>query len=318
MGIAAAVVAAAFYLSFVWWGADARSYQTRVDFFKPPKLDLSLGDGGRLVMKVSDQQFLERVHMNEMVPDHGHLVHLFLIRTPAMDRIWHLHPDQLPGGGEFVQDLPPLDAGHYSAFADLVHKTGFPFTMVGEIDLPQIPGKPPTGDDAGASVPPIGGNPGTTFTLPDGGRVVWHREAPLRANVPVFLRFEVQDSDGKPAGDLEPYMGMAAHAAIVRSDLSVFAHIHPSGTVPMASLMLASARNENAAPEQPMADMPEMQSMPSMPEMAASSMPGMAAGKVAPEISIPYGFPKPGAYRIFLQFKRRGRVETAVFDAQVQ
>jgi hypothetical protein len=40
--------------------------------------------------------------------------------------------------------------------------------------------------------------------------------------------------------------------------------------------------------------------------------------KVEPEFSIPYGFPKPGLYRIFLQFKRAGKVETAVFDAQVK
>jgi hypothetical protein len=38
---------------------------------------------------------------------------------------------------------------------------------------------------------------------------------------------------------------------------------------------------------------------------------------VSPEISMPYGFPKPGRYRIFFQFKRSGRIETAVFDAHV-
>jgi hypothetical protein len=37
-----------------------------------------------------------------------------------------------------------------------------------------------------------------------------------------------------------------------------------------------------------------------------------------PDLSIPYGFPKPGLYRIFLQFKRVGRIETASFDAHVQ
>ena len=36
-------------------------------------------------------------------------------------------------------------------------------------------------------------------------------------------------------------MGMTAHAEIVRSDCSVFAHIHPTGSVPMASFELAQA-----------------------------------------------------------------------------
>jgi hypothetical protein len=36
------------------------------------------------------------------------------------------------------------------------------------------------------------------------------------------------------------------------------------------------------------------------------------------EVSFPYGFPKPGAYRIFVQMKRAGEIETGVFDAEVK
>jgi hypothetical protein len=32
---------------------------------------------------------------------------------------------------------------------------------------------------------------------------------------------------------------------------------------------------------------------------------------------MPYGFPKPGHYRIFLQFKRAAKIETAYFDTLV-
>ena len=111
----------------------------------------------------------------------------------------------------------------------------------------------------------------------------------------MILRFEVQDQNGKPATGLEPYMGMAAHAEIMNSDLQVFAHIHPSGSVPMASLMMASTNS-------------------------ADSMPGMdmnSVQAVSPELSMPYGFPKPGHYRIFLQFKRANKIETAHFDTVV-
>ena len=62
-----------------------------------------------------------------------------------------------------------------------------------------------------------------------------------------------------------------------------------------------------------------------MPGMAMAGMtPGRAPGmttpgdRVDPEISFPYGFPKPGLYRIFVQVKRAGKIETGVFDANVE
>jgi len=35
-------------------------------------------------------------------------------------------------------------------------------------------------------------------------------------------------------------------------------------------------------------------------------------------ISFPYGFPEPGDYRIFVQVKRAGRIDTGSFDARVE
>jgi hypothetical protein len=105
----------------------------------------------------------------------------------------------------------------------------------------------------------------------------------------------VQDKDGKPANDLEPYMG---HAAFVSNDLSVFAHVHPAGSVSMASL--EPARGSTEVP----AGMPMAKLVANVP--------------LAPKVSFPYGFPRAGEYSIFVQIKRRGRVETGVFDALVE
>jgi len=99
----------------------------------------------------------------------------------------------------------------------------------------------------------------------------------------------VANADGTPATDLQPYMAMAGHAAVLRADLSVFAHLHPSGSAAMASLMLARS---------PHAMLADGQALP-------------------PEVSFPYGFPQPGRYRIFVQVKRAGRVETGAFDVDV-
>ena len=74
--------------------------------------------------------------------------------------------------------------------------------------------------------------------------MIWQRpSAGLRARTPMEFHFVVNDPQGNPVQDLEPYMGMAGHAEFVRSDFSVFAHVHPSGSVSMASLELAQRRH---------------------------------------------------------------------------
>jgi hypothetical protein len=259
--------------------------------------------------------------MTKLIPDHGHLMHLFLIRIPQMDRFYHLHP-QLSGGlqqkntNTFSIDLPQMSAGHYQVFADIVRESGFPDTMVAEIDLPDISGVPLTGDNSEVATHPIPSDTslsssntdvtekGDIDTLSYGYRMVWERgPIPLSANHFLWLRFRLEDPQGKPAADVEPYMGMAGHAEIVRSDRSVFAHIHPDGSIAMAALELAQ---QNSGPSANVNGMPAMTMEMQMP-----------ANSISPEVSFPYGFPKPGEYRMFVQIKRAGHIETGVFDTQV-
>jgi len=53
-----------------------------------------------------------------------------------------------------------------------------------------------------------------------------------------MFTFRVEDTDGHPANDLELYMGMPGHAVFIRRDLRVFAHVHPSGSAPMAAIAI--------------------------------------------------------------------------------
>jgi hypothetical protein len=308
MAITAVIVIGIIYLGKAWWGAEASNYKRGVNFFKPPEAETELQNGNQLVIRAKGQDpaWSKEVNIEEVIPDHNHLMHLFLISTPGMDRIWHLHPERT--GEKFVDDLPDMPAGHYQVFADIVDKAGFPWTLVGQVDLQQIHGKALAGDDSTWSGTPLAADSkdSTIAPLPDGGSLVWERPTgPIAANTALDLKFKVLDKDGGPAKDVEPYMGMAGHAEVMNSDMSVFAHIHPAGSVSMAALELANTGGAaaTAATSAPAA-MTMTMSMPSVP--------------LEPEVRFPYGFPKPGEYRIFVQIKRAGQVETGVFDAHVQ
>jgi hypothetical protein len=315
MVVALVLVAGFVYVGDVWWKSSAAGVAKQD--YKPPRVEAALQPGGSLLLHLSDPNgkgWSESVMLDDLIPDHGHLMHLFLIRMPAMDSFWHLHPAQT-ATGVFSDALPNIPAGHYEIFADVVHATGFPETFVGQIDLPEVAGQPLAGDDSGGAAPTLalgaaagnGDASQTAFSLADGTRILWLRDsAPLRARQTAWLRFRVEGADGRPAGDLEPYMGMAGHMEIVGADLSVFAHIHPAGSVSMAALDLAQGGAPSAAG----------------PSADSAAQPGMMmqmdSSRVAPEVSFPYGFPKAGQYRMFVQVKRAGRVETGVFDVRIE
>jgi hypothetical protein len=120
------------------------------------------------------------------------------------------------------------------------------------------------------------------------------KDRPFKANQPYWFRFRVEDKDGKPAADLEPYMGIAAHAVFLNTDGNVFAHVHPAGSVSMAAVNLAEGRS------------------------AQSDMATMDHAAPSAEVTFPYGFPKPGDYRIFVQIKRAGKIETGEFIAKAE
>ena len=316
------VVVATLCFGRAWWNAEARDYQRSVDFFKPPAAEVTLENQNRLLIRARDQgdTWHHQIKLKELVPDHNHLMHLFLIRLPGLDCMWHLHPDLLEAEqGVFAQELPSMPRGHYQVFADVVDKSGFPWTLVGKFDLSYGIDKPGplSGDDSSWIGAPFDREttkgPGAgSYQLPDGGRIVWQRDTsePLRANTAIRLQFAIMDKDGNPAQDVEPYMSMAGHAELVRSDLSVFAHIHPAGSVSMAALELASTSPAVA----PAAGHDGV----AMPMPAPSLARDASAVPLPSQVSFPYGFPQPGDYRIFVQVKRAGRVQTAAFDAHVQ
>jgi len=175
------------------------------------------------------------------------------------------------------------------------------------MDIPVVqPGAPLGPDDAAATGTPVTQSDAerTVSPLSGGFRMIWAKEsAPLKATRAYLFRFRVEDAGAKPAQHLELYMGMPGHAEFVRHNFQVFAHVHPSGSAPMAALSMAQSQVNGA-------NVSDTQGMAGMRAMHSSGLP--------PEVSFPYGFPQPGKYRIFVQVKRAGKVETGIFDARVE
>ena len=299
MGAAAVGVLAIVFLGNAWWN-DLASANSSNMVYKAPPMNASIVPGGELVLKMGASPWHEqrkRMQLNKIIADHGHLMHLFLIRMPEMDAFYHLHPDE-GNDGTFTKSLPTMTGGSYVMFADIVRESGFPDTMTAKIEVTgRDPGAVLTGDDSAANPTPVSkAQVSSEARLGDDEHVEWLSDGQsLRAQQSTLLRFRVVHRGGEAATDLEPYMGMAGHLVIVRRDLAVFAHVHPAGSVPMAALML-------------------LQKGPSDGE---HSMAAMQGDHEPAEFTFPYGFPQAGDYRLFLQVKRAGHVETAVFDTHV-
>jgi hypothetical protein len=241
------------------------------------------------------QEIFSSRRLDDLVLDHNHLMHLYVVRWPEMSVVYHLHPAQV-SAGDFDVALPAIAAGNYRLFADIVHADGFPETAVAEARLDVPNGAKLAGDDAYGELAPFP-QAASGMRLADGYRFRFAVESPegnsaaiVRANSPVVLRFTLLDPEGNAPRDMENYMGMIGHAAIIRSDGSVFAHIHPEGSGAMAAMMMANA--------------------------AAGSL--MAMEKPWNVADFPFGFPIAGKYRIVIQMKHGATIETGAADLTVQ
>jgi hypothetical protein len=297
MTVGFAVLVAGVVLGNAWWKSEAANYSGYI--YKPLKMNAALVQPDVLSLTLTDPGWLKQRRLDDFILDHDHLMHLYMVRWPAMDVVAHLHPDS-KGTGGFALALPSMPYGTYHLYADVVHASGFPETIVGTIDLPGVSGRPVVGDDALGTASPVGdGARPARFKLPDGYAMIWKNSSEITPKQPVDFQFELLDPKGNPPQDMALYMGMTGHAAFIKTDGSTFAHIHPTGSVNMAAFMLANPQSGVSM------NMTEMKNMPPDVEIKGPSN----------VVSFPYGLPAVGTYRIFVQMKHGNTVETGVFDA---
>jgi hypothetical protein len=162
-------------------------------------------------------------------------MHLFMVREPALDALAHLHPvARTPQALDFDAQVPALPPGKYRVYGDIVHESGYTQTLVTSVEIPKDAASSPAvtdADDSWFTGSAITESAAPAYVFDDGARIVWKRgDAGLTERAERTLSFSLQDARGAPL-TVEPYMGMAAHVVIASQDGSVFAHLHPYGSI---------------------------------------------------------------------------------------
>ena len=117
-----------------WW--DSVDGRAREGIFKPFTVETTARlDGGRPVLEMRIEDW-RQAEWSPLMPDHGKLMHMFLVREPGLDAFAHVHPVPVKDQEEFRLALPPLPAGTYRVYADVVHESGFPQTLVDTVKIP--------------------------------------------------------------------------------------------------------------------------------------------------------------------------------------
>ena len=146
---------------------------------------------------------------------HEAKVHLVVVRS-GLDQFAHLHPEVNAESGELsVEYTFPL-GGTYHLFADFQEEGGTPGVAVGEIT---VAGDAPAAPDLKTDVPGTITGDGLTAQISVEG---------TKAGEDWTISFVLSTPDGKPATDLEPYMGAKGHLNVVSEDASQYVHSHPA------------------------------------------------------------------------------------------
>ena len=299
--IALPVLAVALFGGANWWKSEDSAYQRTM--YRPLVATAAVSKGPRsnslrfAILDTGPQQLISA----PLMADHGKMMHLFLVKESSMSAFAHLHPIRA-NGSVFVSVIPAIPPGRYFAFADIALETGAAYTVTTTVDIP-----PPVGDTTSdpddswiADAFGVPAKPGALATLNKTADLRWDGPDSIVAGRDVALAFSVRNRKGAVI-PVEPYLGMVAHAIVIRDDASVFIHLHPMGTVTIASQEAFAQRDRG--------DTAENGRLRPQREMAMP-VPVTVNGT----FSFPYAFPRPGRYRLWVQVKLGKRVETADYE----
>ena len=307
--LAAPIFALVLFGGARWWKSVDTTYQARM--YRAWSAQSEIDDRGYPTLKftVVDGDGAP-VPLDPLMPDHGKMMHLFVIDSASMTTFAHLHPAQL-AVNQFVTTAPPLPPGIYRLYGDVTMETGQTHTWTSRLQVTRADSlataaaahdTPRDSDDSWRVARGVRriGTSAVVDTLEDNSTMEWLADSVVaRVGDEVTLRFRVRNPSGSLA-TLQPYLGMNAHAVIAKRDGSVFIHLHPAGTISMGAQEVFALRDRG--------DTTAGGRLRHLDSMPFHEMP------MTGEFSVPYVFPRSGDYRIWVQVRRDNRVLTGVFD----
>ncbi len=290
-----------------WWNSEAAQYRSTLYTPTRTATHIAMTNGvSTLTMSILDPAFTNG-SMTPIMPDHGKLAHMFLVRTQFPVVFAHLHP-QMPDGATLTTPLPPLPAGTYRVFNDIVQESGFQRTLVDSFTL----NAPLDSSGLKALSPDDAWSAFVATRVDRDMNLSWHGDSLFigwKGNIhPVVnetdvLHFVLYTKHAELV-TLEPYMGMLAHAVVMRDDGKVFVHLHPNGTPSMASQTVFALRDRGDT------------TSAGRLKLDNADMAHVAPTR-AHTIDFPYAFPSAGRYYVWVQVRVAGEVHTSGFDVTV-
>ena len=216
------------YVSTTWW--DERKINYDQNNYFNLKNNVNIANNGKydiLKINIVDKKWINE-KMPNLIPDHGKIMHMYMI-SDDFKHLAHLHPTRAEDRNSFFVRMPPFGEGAYSLYMDITHETGFSHTMTNKINY----NKNNISIDTSITTSLIDPDDSWTQDL-DAIKITWvDIQSFYEAEKDIPMRFTIK-KNGKPS-PIQNYMGMGAHAALIKNDGSIFAHLHPTGTINMAS-----------------------------------------------------------------------------------
>ncbi len=258
----------------------------KMDFKSEPGT-INAGTPATLSFTVKDKQGgvikdLQIVHEKPM--------HLLVVSRDLAE-FYHIHPEQSADGSYRVSHVFP-NGGDYKLYADFTPKDAV--QVVEQIDIKV----------AGEERAKVALQPDAKFEKSvEGLKVVMKPSAAIKAGQELNLDFQAFDaSSGKPATDLQNYLGELAHFVIISEDMKDFVHAHPMAKGEKMNDVKMDGKKAANHPSD---------------GHDHSTMEGTTAKPSQSEVSAHTAFPRAGLYKLWAQFQRGEKVISVPFIVNV-